>query len=109
MSTMESTWFKSRGLRPSNHLGLTRARTEDTTCLALLRAILSKLLRCVSIGEDGRSGRHTEGGVEVEVAMLTDASNAWMLFEFRKGADPSKKSETRFDPVSIGTVGTPKH
>jgi hypothetical protein len=43
MSIRDRTWFRSLGLRPSNHIGLARARSEGTTCFGLLRAILKKL------------------------------------------------------------------
>jgi hypothetical protein len=43
MSIKDRTWFRSRGLRVSNHLGLTRAQSEGTVWFRLLRAILVKL------------------------------------------------------------------
>jgi hypothetical protein len=43
MSIKDRTWFRSRGLRVSNHLGLTRAQSEGTVGFRLLRAILVKL------------------------------------------------------------------
>jgi hypothetical protein len=36
---------------------------------------------CVSIGVYKRLERHTKEGVEGEVAMLTDASDGWILFK----------------------------